>query len=1345
MSLLSNLSYTNKDFNSIYNELLDLVDKISPTWKPGSANGSNESDPGVLLLKLDALMADKNNYNIDKNVLELFPDSVSQYPNARELYEQCGYIMPYYQAAEAYVTINLMKTPNDDDSLTKYTFEPFLQLTNNDGTVKYTIVDTDITILVNPGRADFRALQGTHMEYTVNGNNIITQADLDYNNRLYFKETNIAENGIFIQSVVDDEINYESSYSWTKVDNLLTIQQNTLGYKFGVSRDGGQCYIEFPSDIANLMGEGIHIDYILTDGAAGNIGKNVLKKFVPEKPNIIDNLGNDAVASISNNTDNEDDATVIFYINNYQASYDGADPETLEDARKNYERTKNTFYTLVSLNDYNNFILNSSRISNGFICDRTNDIQATTKIVVSDGNIINNISQVALDSNEEPQLSAFNLKSYMLKKASATESVEQFDLGFELVPYNSSSAIQVRKDMDDIKTIQHDFIKLNEEEIANIHLYYPINVKVFPYNKIDVSAQAEIEENILKALLKILNSSEMEYGKEVDYDLVYDTIIKSDPRIKSIILEDFNYTPYAISLTADKLTQITNLTLTGSNDEANRALEFNNLITAKCVLGGLTPLYEPTDKFYYNILQTPSSSPYQKDIGKISTETKLTLTPSDNKASITLIDNENIYLTSPNYITKDSYSTYVKYFYSIPSASGGLSSNQIYELTDNDYIIFFWKEEDDDDAPYFYEMYTAKTNYKLISPSFLLNASSTPEPSDANKKPFFNVATETIIKGIFNNNLDSKRIYGKLEAGSHKIGDQFYSDSQIIAQCDDNTILSGVKQITIKDENTITLNGTNHNIYWVLNNTTKINNTEYYQITFTNNEYTLDSDEYLFYAPKDQSYFALLGAGTKLQIGQIDESKGTSIPTKIEVEARTYEEVLYGKDSLLGEEGLWYSLSKNLQITATEMQFYNLGSGTILEFSDIPAGKTIIIDNGGIKYQDEATSNLSDLILSYHTEDSNPITLPKVTGGWSGYSRLNLKCGPSESQTLVTESGRYQSITITHSYANDEFTPKTSNIILSGTTIESEYSLNMIGGANIDVTAVNLLGERFANSFYCFSERELEDYEELTTDNKLKLELDDDNNTQIIEISLPELASNEGMLLPIQLIRDYEECYLVTNVRVSLTSSSNFVMINTGTKIKIETDGVFKTDKPLTKYEDNTSTSTGESLSPGIYIATENTKLIYSYNGDEEDKLTGYYYEYYSEIPFNQTSPNMMTKGLYYFKFINNPTSTEWYLCTKIPENQSRGEIYIHPITKYKFDNSTDPLVITINPSLFNQLSELDIKNKFNYTYKVSDNDLIENPTSGNAFLDTNHPYNRCTICKWDHKNSRIQIVNKAR
>ena len=71
---INNKSYTNKDFQTIYPELLDLVSKLTNKWTPMS---SNESDPGVVLLKLGAILSDKNNYNIDKNVLETFPLSVT--------------------------------------------------------------------------------------------------------------------------------------------------------------------------------------------------------------------------------------------------------------------------------------------------------------------------------------------------------------------------------------------------------------------------------------------------------------------------------------------------------------------------------------------------------------------------------------------------------------------------------------------------------------------------------------------------------------------------------------------------------------------------------------------------------------------------------------------------------------------------------------------------------------------------------------------------------------------------------------------------------------------------------------------------------------------------------------------------------------------------------------------------------------------------------------------------------------------------------------------------------------------------------------------------------------------
>ena len=100
--LISNMSYTSRDFNTIYPELLDLVKKITYKWDPSI---SNESDPGVILLKLNAIIADKCNYNIDKNVLECFPLSVTQESNARQLYEQLGYFMHWYRSATTQVAL----------------------------------------------------------------------------------------------------------------------------------------------------------------------------------------------------------------------------------------------------------------------------------------------------------------------------------------------------------------------------------------------------------------------------------------------------------------------------------------------------------------------------------------------------------------------------------------------------------------------------------------------------------------------------------------------------------------------------------------------------------------------------------------------------------------------------------------------------------------------------------------------------------------------------------------------------------------------------------------------------------------------------------------------------------------------------------------------------------------------------------------------------------------------------------------------------------------------------------------------------------------------------------------
>ena len=93
---IENTSYTNKDFGTIYPELLDLIQKLTNRWDPSQAN---ESDPGIVLVKLMAFLGDKLNYNIDKNILEAFITSATQESSVRKITEMLGYNMHYYRSA----------------------------------------------------------------------------------------------------------------------------------------------------------------------------------------------------------------------------------------------------------------------------------------------------------------------------------------------------------------------------------------------------------------------------------------------------------------------------------------------------------------------------------------------------------------------------------------------------------------------------------------------------------------------------------------------------------------------------------------------------------------------------------------------------------------------------------------------------------------------------------------------------------------------------------------------------------------------------------------------------------------------------------------------------------------------------------------------------------------------------------------------------------------------------------------------------------------------------------------------------------------------------------------------
>lgn len=533
-------SYTNKDFESIYVELLDLVKELTYKWDPSS---SNESDPGVLLLKLNAIIADKCNYNIDQNILECFPLSVTQEENARQLFEQLGYFMHWYRSAVTNISLKWVgDNETAEEEALEYTIPPFTMVTDYDNSVIYTLVGSyDGTVndyfqvssqklKRNGDRITFKAIQGIPIEYDINGETLITADLLDSNNRLYFSDTDIAENGIFITD--SGKQNYTE---WKRRDNLLVETLGNRYYKFGVSKDLQSCYIEFPDDIATLIGDGINITYIQSDGQYGNISTQVIEKFY-----------NDI-------TPEEDEQIVLsednVSIQNFASAITGDDPEGINSAYKGYKRIVGTFNTLITLRDYANAIIGSGLVSNGFVCDRTNDIQSTYKIMstVNDANQL--VTEVEKDEDDNSVLTAFSLKLYLLQYVDAVNDVTSYNNTFNML--KNTELDNIKAYISDTKSISHDYVDIQSSTTRASRFCffknkYPIDCNILSQYPLTVPEAEEVVSSIKLALYKVLNSKEINFGDEVTLDLVYDTIIGADTRIKAAIVDNLTFSTYAV-------------------------------------------------------------------------------------------------------------------------------------------------------------------------------------------------------------------------------------------------------------------------------------------------------------------------------------------------------------------------------------------------------------------------------------------------------------------------------------------------------------------------------------------------------------------------------------------------------------------------------------------------------------------------------------------------------------------------------------------------------------------------------------------------------------------------------
>lgn len=670
--ILAALSTTEKDFNSIWAEELDLTKKLTNRWDPSQ---SNESDPGVVLLKELAILGDKLNYNIDKNVLECFPLSVTQLGNARMLYDELGYKMHWYKSGIGQVAFKLKSSLSDlgiDDSY--FQIPEFTELTNSgDNSVLYTTLESASLDTVNQALS-VPVIQGKVHTLTVNGNEFITLADLDEDLRIYLPETMIAENGIFMNTY--GAVSFTDGTAWKNVDNLESYDGGSKVFEFKISADGSQAYIQFPQDIATVLQQNdisaLTIKYITTSGLSGNIKSQTLDTFVNELQ-----VTNDS-ETISMN----ENIKVI----QYYAITDGADYETIDEAYKGYKKSGSVHNTIITKKDYESYIYYNAKdsetkanlVSNVIVADQTNDINRSSSIQT--WSLSGNEKQLVHTDDITP----YDVYFYLTRPSSSLNSAYNYDTTYIPMYSDNGNDDKVLKQIDtelgDIRAIQHNLHLPDMYDLCNIDNLIAVKGIIYTYSKVTEADAKNLQKNVLNALWKKCNARELNYGEELTYDELIDIITSADTNIKTFALTE---------VSGNKLEFVLgNNTRINETQVGSYKAQMQKMI-AKMILSGNVQLIKFDDSFVYDFGQS-SVTPLGNDSNPIKTITTLaSITVPNNKDDAYLIKpNEVVQLYAPNLITSETFGGYGLTVSTNSQNKVTLPAKQIIKLDDNTSLRF---------------------------------------------------------------------------------------------------------------------------------------------------------------------------------------------------------------------------------------------------------------------------------------------------------------------------------------------------------------------------------------------------------------------------------------------------------------------------------------------------------------------------------------------------------------------------------------------------------------------------------------------------------------------------------
>ena len=376
------IKYTSRDYNALVEEFWNLVPALTDLWKPEA-----DSDPGVVLGKYLASIADVLGVNLDILATELYGCSVKQRKDAEKIFGLIGYTLGWYQAA----TTECSFTNNTDRAIeidfgfngsNWCTLNAYTDITKQSRTITYNILPMTNTygatetrsirdilttnldvftqsdvVRLKPGESCTRvAVEGELRYYSVS----VEQVKAN-NYKVTLPSQHIDTNYVWIMAKANPGDEGYLATQWIQCET--TADFITPEPRFAVTYDNYSnaeiTISNYLNQIENYESNWLCIYWIDTSGVIGCVGEDVLTNLIFAKSNSIDiSTGELAISNLSNTVELPNTYTVT-----------GASPETAKEAYVNSRNYINTWDSLVTLPDYTRFLRREAGIDAGICID----------------------------------------------------------------------------------------------------------------------------------------------------------------------------------------------------------------------------------------------------------------------------------------------------------------------------------------------------------------------------------------------------------------------------------------------------------------------------------------------------------------------------------------------------------------------------------------------------------------------------------------------------------------------------------------------------------------------------------------------------------------------------------------------------------------------------------------------------------------------------------------------------------------------------------------------------------------------------------------------------------------